>query len=1123
MQEILVRLRKKITDYHRTKWKARLFEGVGLFFLLSSATFFILTLLEVIGHGSTPVRTFYFFFWLLASVLSLAYWSLIPSFKLLRPLSESDIQQQSFEVGEQYPEIKDKLANALELSSRPEISQTGALFTNLALQDVARKTDGLIFASLVSFTKARKLLGAGLIAGVLSLLLIMSIPGLRLSAGRIILFSRSFAPPPRFYVGIVPGNSTLTRGSDLFGKVLVYGGRAKKVVLFSKLQEESEFQQKELTPDSTGEFVFQYRAMHSNMDYFARAEEVESEHYLIKVIDRPVIKELRVRLTPPGYSRLPSVEQVDNGSFTCLLGSKADFSIEASSDLSEAKIMLNDSVTIPLQVQGRHAHTEFIPRTDAGYKILVKDHDGNANESPVTYTIKLFYDAPPGIEQIVPRGDTFLDPSQRNAVTVKIADDYGFTSLQLFYRLSKSDFDKPQEKYAALQIPIDRTRNEQAVSYIWNLSELSLAAGDVISYYLEVADNNTFNGPQKARTTELTIRQPSVSEIAKQAENQQGKVEQDLAKTFREAQDLKKELESISRDMLKDKKDLSFEEKERMKNAAKKFEELKEKLSDVKKNLQDAVKDLQKNNMLSKETMEKYMELQKLMKEMDSADLQKMLERMQQNNQNQDRKQAQMDMQNMKNYEEMFQKSIERTMNLLKRVMIEQKLDQLAKQAESIQKEQQNTLEKTKNSQSGDQKERNSLEKQQKDVSRQLDQFKKDMQDLTAKMGEFKDMPNDQAKEMKQEFQEEKNEELSEEAQQDIHNEMMQSARQKQEKVNSQMQKMSKKLKSLQSSVQQQQQQKAFAEIMKLLNELLETSRMQERLKSASQQSERELSYKENAKQQQALRQDLQSIMQGMSDVSQKTFAITPEMGKELGDAQRSMDLGTQALQNRNGFAAAESQADAMKSINQAARLMKESAENMMQGGSQGGGSGMMSLMQQLNKLSGQQMQLNNMAQQLMKGANGQMSQQTMQMMERLAQQQEMIRKSLQDLTKEAASGGDTKRIANSLDPIEKQMDEVISDLRSQKVDDGLLQKQERILSRLLDAQLSVNERDFEKERESNSGKNVVGKSPRDTGKQSNTNRLRDELINSMREAYIKDYEALIRKYLEKLDSGQTK
>jgi len=97
-------------------------------------------------------------------------------------------------------------------------------------------------------------------------------------------------------------------------------------------------------------------------------------------------------------------------------------------------------------------------------------------------------------------------------------------------------------------------------------------------------------------------------------------------------------------------------------------------------------------------------------------------------------------------------------------------------------------------------------------------------------------------------------------------------------------------------------------------------------------------------------------------------------------------------------------------------------------------------------------------------------------------------------------------------------MEEVISDMNTQRLDDKLVQKQERILSRLLDAQKSLNERDFEKQRESYSGENVVRKSPSElkSGKE-REEKLKDELNRAVNEGYRKDYENLIRSYFEVL------
>ena len=105
------------------------------------------------------------------------------------------------------------------------------------------------------------------------------------------------------------------------------------------------------------------------------------------------------------------------------------------------------------------------------------------------------------------------------------------------------------------------------------------------------------------------------------------------------------------------------------------------------------------------------------------------------------------------------------------------------------------------------------------------------------------------------------------------------------------------------------------------------------------------------------------------------------------------------------------------------------------------------------------------------------------------------------------------------LNEVMKKMQEVVTDMQTEKLDDQLVQKQERILSKLLDAQRSINERDYEKKRESNSGKDIVRQSPADLNlsSQQEKDKIRDEFNRAINEGYTRDYEELIRKYYEAL------
>ena len=120
---------------------------------------------------------------------------------------------------------------------------------------------------------------------------------------------------------------------------------------------------------------------------------------------------------------------------------------------------------------------------------------------------------------------------------------------------------------------------------------------------------------------------------------------------------------------------------------------------------------------------------------------------------------------------------------------------------------------------------------------------------------------------------------------------------------------------------------------------------------------------------------------------------------------------------------------------------------------------------------------------------------------------------------------GESKRLPSNLDNVVKQMQEIVTDMNSEKLDQDLVQKQERILSRLLDAQRSINERDYEKQRESKSGNTIARESPADLNLSSEKgkNKIKDELNKAVQEGYKKDYEELIRKYYESLQGRNIK
>ncbi len=1123
-KEIISKLEKLV------KREYSLFTVIGIqsVLLIGVLIYTTFTVLEALFHFDSFIRTIFFFIFLLITIAVFVFMFVNPLLKYFNVFRKTDYHKVAEKTGRSFQFIKDDLLNAMQLVSVGPASPAGiagkknysALLIEAAFLNIYNKTKSIEFESIVSFKKAKELFRHLSVVIIVCSMLFILITPLQAAAFRLIHFNREFIVPAKYTFEIHPGNTRVTKGEDVSISVKVDGPTPKNVLIATKENDQTKFEFQNLKRDSPGYYNYTLKSVRDSYKYFAKADDISSEEYTIEVIDHPIIKTLEESIISPAYSKIPVVQQKDNGNITALPGSIVELKINSTKDLETAKIIFDDSASIPLKINGSEAQGNFKIKKDNSYRLIIKDQNKNENLSPITYSIKTLQDSYPSIDIIAPNDNVNLPADNRIALLSKISDDYGFTKLTLNYRLASSKFKEPEADFKTVEIPLDKNSKEQDINYIWNLSRMQLSENDVVSYFLEIFDNDNVNGPKSTRSPLFTVRVPSLDELLIQSDKTQDDAVNDLQETLKQAQDLKKDIEKISQELKQDKKDINWDEKQKIEKTLDQFKKLREKSDEIGKKIDQLKRNLKQNNLLSKETLEKYTELQKLFDSLSSEDMKRAMENMKNVLQSLDRQQIQQAMENYKFNEEQFRASIERTMNLLKRIQVEQKVNDLLKRIEDLTKKQDDIQKDTK---SGNGKNKNELSSRQNEISKELNDLKKEMKKLSGKMSDMKDLPKDQLDKLQQEFERQNNQDLSKEASQKIQQDQKQLAMQNQQQIIHNMGEMKKGVQQLQQSMAQQNQAQTFLDMMKLTDNLISLSKEQEQLRKESEKMDPNSSaFNRNSEKQNNIRRNLDKIFQQMSELSQKTFAITPEMGKALGDANNSMMRSLDAMQNRNGNLASGNQAEAMKGLNEAAALMKNSMEQMMSGNGQGG---MMSLLQQMGMMAQQQMGLNNLTQMLQQSMQGSLTIEQQAQLQRLAQQQDAIRKSLEQLNDEAKASGQSKTLAANMDKMLEQMQEVVKDMQTQKLSDDVVQKQEHILSRMLDAQKSVNERDFEKNRESFTGKNIIRQSPADLGLSSEQakNKLRDELNKAVQEGFSKDYEELIRKYYEALQKGDYK
>lgn len=1128
------------------------------------AILFISVLIETIAHGSTTFRTFLMAVTVASSIV-VALWLLTPN--LLRALgikyepSEYDI---ALRIGNYYPQIKDNLCNAMQLvpfidnprGSSPELAfaayknvydNVRDLNFNVIIDRDKFKMAGLIFFSIAaitisSFTIFSSTLGESL---------------LRLSK-----YSTSFLPPVPFTIDIEPKEDTILRGDNITIKVIVKGDIPDKIYLHLKEELQSNFDKIELKPNENGEYAYNLSSLKSTINFYGSTtwfnEDIFTSIGTIKVVDKPVIRSISGRLIYPSYTNTqPRYFDEKNGDISALTGSRVEITAYSSKEVIAGNIVFIsvsnennhdnratvDTSRFSLTTSGAALSGGFRVNKSGYYYIEVVDSDGNYNDEPINYSVISLTDEYPRINLIEPEFDVQINANALLPVKAVISDDYGISRLNLYYRMAFSPYAMPDEKFTSVEINFVKDRLDFEINYLWDLNKLGIMPEDIFEFYLEVADNDIISGPKTARTQTLKVRLPSLFEVQKETELAQEYIEKNLDKLLKETLEIKRDLEELNRDLLKEKnREPTWQQKKKAEDLAKRQESLRREMNKLSNDLQDATQKMENNNLISQETLEKFRELQNLMKQVDSPELRRMQQRMQEAIQNMDQDALKKALEQFQFNEEQFRQSIERTMKILKRIQAEQKTDALKQKAEELARRQEELLNDTKNSDPKDNKAQGELSKRQEKLANEFEQLEKELDslnDLLSEIGE-EQLKNNDLQSAKNDLNPQETKSEMAQSEKSLKSGDFNKSQPSQKKAADNLRKFAQKMSQMKENMKQQGMEQAIKQMQKSLEDVLELSKNQENIRNRTSRSDfNSTQLPQQAQQQAELFESLANVAKAMTELSEKSFAVTQEMGNEISNALNEMRNAVESMADRNIRQANQAQNSAMSSLNRAASQMQEMVQSMKdqqsgscnnpggegEGQGQGMGSGGMGMSQRMQEIAAQQQAINQALQEMIQGGTGQGSREQMQRqaeMGRLADKQGQAQKSLEELAEEQKQFAPNKEKLGELNRIAKEMQEIMSDISNNNVTPETLKKQERILSRLLDASKSIHDRDYEKERKGERGRDVFGDNPNeiDLSTQEGRNALMKQLLERSSRSFSKDYENLIRAYFNSLENS---
>jgi hypothetical protein len=1031
--------------------------GGGLIF----AIFIIINFLEYFGRFNTGIRAALFFTFLAASAYTLFFLILKPLFYLYninKPLSDSQAAQQ---IGNFFPNIKDKLLNTLQLASQNK-SEENNLLTASILQK-SKELTLVRFVDAINFKDNRRFLKY-LAIPLLAIVFISAVkPTFFKSTERIVNFNKTFKDPAPFQFEILNKNLKAIKNEDYELKLKLLGNTLPEDVFI--VAQDRKFKMNINDPRS---FNFIFSNVQKDTDFHFEAGGYTSDSYNLKLIAKPSLLSFNVELDYPAYLNKPTEEFDNMGNLVVPEGTNIHW-----------KFKTDNTDSLKMVFDGKQAFNLTTgPITDfnlkkkqtvsAPYEIELKNNTAPDPEK-INYYINVIPDKYPAISL-----EQLKDTTLYNYIGIggSITDDYGISDFKFFYR-NKSD---KNQAYKTAPVPFNRSSISQTFFYQVNINSLGLNKGDQLEYYLQVTDNDGVNGKKSSKTTLMTFGMPTASEFDKEVDKQIEKSEEKFDDLLQKSKEFKKALESLDTE-LKKKKELDFQDKKELEDLLKKKEELNKAIKDLQQKLQDIKEKQNRFDQQSPELQKKMDMLQKLlddiMKNADDKTLEKMKEELEKNL---DEKSLNK-LDDFKKDQRNLDKNIDRALKQFQKLQLKQKIESTAKELEKLADKQEQLAEKTE-------KEPNVVKNEE---------LKKEQEKLNKEFEEKKEKLNDiekQSKELKKEFdkQEEKQEEVQKEqkeAQKEMKKDDAKAASKAQKKASKSMRNMAAAMMEGEMEGEMKELDMDMDALRDILENLIKISIDQEDvLKSFKNISVSDARFIPLSQQQLKISDDAKIVEDSLYVLAKRVLQIEAFVTDEVTKMKNNIDDALRLIKERKTPQAAAKQQFSMTSMNNLALMLSDTFKQMQQqmaAAMPGGGKGGKDGKAPAEGMGKQQQDINKKIQGL--GQSGQGGQQMSESLAKIANEQAKLRRQIKELQEQLNGTEQGKKIGNNLSEIQKKMDESENDLVNKRITPNLAKRQLEIETRLLEAEKAIKEQELDPKRKANTGVTFNRTSPPDLEK----------------------------------------
>lgn len=1033
----------KLNAFRIKYYSFKLFKGIIVTFFFLLALFTVFSVVEYFVYLSSEIRKLLFFGFVIFSGLLSLQFVVIPLLKLLHILKPIDIKTSSVIIQKHFSDIKDKLLNIIELA---EIKDT-TYSNEIVLASIDQKINEL---SVFDFSQAVQYRNLKMVSIYFFMSLLVTVmifvankSILTTAPQRIIHYNTQFVKPAPFEFQLLNTELKAKKGDTFKIKMEVTGNELPQIA-YINLEGNNYL----MRSSSAGVFEFEIASVINPVNFYFTDLKYKSETYFLQLLPKPGINHFDVTVTPPSYTGLPVLEHENIGDLQVPHGTKIKWNFQGI-DIDTLYVVFSDSTTMGAEktASGFEIKNQFLKASD--YNVFIKN-DLTEPELALSYSIDVLPDLFPEIKVT-----QVQDSMQMTRFFFKgtIGDDYGFSALNFHFNVNNSD--------SAIAIPFVRNLNDQDFYFSFDFAEVANQSG-VISYYFSVTDNDVPGNFKTTTSDNFVFNLPNQEEITANEKEQFKKIEEMLNQSEQLTREIQNDLQNLRLKNMDT--NVSDWEKSQMVNQILSKQSELEKLYDrIKQDNERLNNYLNSFNQQNEEIRNKQQQIEELLDEVFTDELKKLLEEFQKLAEEFDERKLNELTEQMNFTYEDLQKQLDRNLEMLRKMKVEQKLQNVIDNINKMADEEEKMAE--------DVSDKSNFE----NVQEQLDNHKNQLDNLQNEINDALQLNQELDKPMNfDDFSEE-----FEDINKSMENTQNELEKKNRKKSGSSLKETSEKMKNTAFSMQQmlnsntmEQNMENIQNLRQILSNLVYLSFEQEKvLNRLADVNSIDPVLNDLNLQQRRLKDQSQIVKDSLYALAKRIPQINSMVNNELITMELNLDKAMDELTEGLYPNARASQQFVMTASNNLALMLNEALENLekqmanAQPGDQecenpGQGQSGMNMLKQESESIKQQLQ--QMIEQMKNGSPQNMNQQ----MGQSLMQHEMMQQMLREIMNNGSVGSDARK---TLQEIDNMLEQNRKQLMNKNVNAQMIERQNKITTRLLEAEKAELEREFEDERESRS------------------------------------------------------